>query len=54
MSGKKYIRVNNWFKKRKKVIIGLLTIVLIILMIIIVDFSKFIQKLSIIGFLKKR
>ena len=50
MSAKIYFKFNNWFKKRKKVIIGLLTIVLIILMITIVDFSKFIQKLSIIGF----
>jgi len=49
MSEKKNTRLNNWIKKRKKIIIGLLTVALIIFMITIVDFPKFIQKLSIIG-----
>ena len=49
MNEKKNNKLNDWIKKRKKIIIGLLTIALIIFMITLVDFPKFIQKLSIIG-----
>jgi len=50
MSDEKTTTISDWFKKRKRLLIGISTVVLIILMIFYVDFPSLIQKIITIGY----
>ncbi len=43
-------KILEWFKKRKRLLIGIGTIAIILLMVFLVDFSNLIQKIITIGF----